>query len=348
MLSTGQDITDRRRAEAQLRSLINTTQGAVISIDSQGRIVLFNPAAGRIFGYAWPEVQGQALSLVMPEPYASEHEGYIARYERTGEPRAIGRIRTVQWRKGTLAMLLGLMLLGTSPGSAAVEDQRAREIVDQVDRLLRGTSSIGTVTMQISTANWQRTLAMQIWSLGTENALIRVTKPEKEAGTATLKVANNIWHYLPKVNRTIKIPTSMMMASWMGSHFTNDDLVKDSRLIRDYFIALSFEGERNGIAVYEFTLTPKPDAAVVWGKIVLEVRQADLMPTRERYENESGIAVRELTFSEYKMMGSRLIPTQMVMRPMDKPGEQTVIVYDDLAFDVPISEDTFSLRNLER
>ncbi|MBI3795409.1 MAG: outer membrane lipoprotein-sorting protein [Deltaproteobacteria bacterium] len=248
----------------------------------------------------------------------------------------------------TNILLLSFLLLSWGSGLAATDDQRAREIVDQVDRLLRGKSSLGTVTMQIATANWQRTLSMQIWSLGTENALIRVTKPEKEAGTATLKVGNNIWHYLPKVNRTIKIPTSMMMASWMGSHFTNDDLVKQSRLIHDYFITISFEGSRNGVAVYEFTLTPKPDAAVVWGKVVLEVRQADLMPTWERYEDEHGVWVRELIFADYKTMGGRLIPTRLEMRPADKPGEQTVIVYDDLTFDAPLGEDTFSLRNLER
>jgi len=252
------------------------------------------------------------------------------------------------WQKVFQSFLLCLLLLRAQTSVAIVDDQRAREIVDQVDQLLRGKSSVGTVTMQISTANWQRTLSMQIWSLGSENALIRVTKPEKEAGTATLKVTNNIWHYLPKVNRTIKIPTSMMMASWMGSHFTNDDLVKESRLIQDYFITISFEGERNGVAVYEFTLTPKPDAAVVWGKVVLEVRQADLMPTWQRYEDEHGVLVRELTFSAYKTMGGRLIPTRMEMQPADKPGERTVIVYDDLTFDAPVSEDTFSLRNLER
>jgi len=139
-----------------------------------------------------------------------------------------------------------------------------------------------------------------------------------------------------------------MMASWMGSHFTNDDLVKESRLIQDYSITISFEGERNGVAVYEFTLTPKPDAAVVWGKVVLEVRQADLMPTWQRYEDEQGVLVRVLTFSAYKTMGGRLIPTRMEMQPADKPGERTVIVYDDLTFDAPVSEDTFSLRNLER
>ena len=245
-------------------------------------------------------------------------------------------------------LLLGFVLLSSRYGFAATDDQRAREIVDRVDRLLRGESSIGTVTMEISTVNWQRTLSMRIWSLGTENVLIRINKPEKEAGTATLKVGNNIWNYLPKVNRTIKIPTSMMMASWMGSHFTNDDLVKDSRLIRDYFIAISFEGERGGVRVYEFTLTPKPEAAVVWGKVLLEVRQADLMPTWQRFYDEEGTLVREIILSDYKMMGGRLVPTRMVVRPTDKPGEQTMITYEDLAFDVAISDDTFSLRNLER
>ena len=228
------------------------------------------------------------------------------------------------------------------------DDQRAREIVDRVDRLLRGDSSRGVITMQIVTENWQRSLTMQIWSQGTDKALVRIDRPTKEAGTATLKVGNNIWNYLPKVNRTIKIPSSMMMASWMGSHFTNDDLVKESRMIRDYFITISHEGERNDVAVYEFTLTPKPDAAVVWGKVELEVRQDDLMPTWHRYYDEDGTLMRELTFSEYTTMDDRLVPARLVMQPHDKPDEQTVIMYDELRFNLSIPADTFSLRNLER
>ena len=244
----------------------------------------------------------------------------------------------------TLLLLLG----ATSPAVSITDEQRVYEIVDQVDQLLRGDSSQGTLTMQIVTENWQRSLTMQVWSQGTENSLVRIEKPRKEAGTATLKVGNNIWNYLPKVSRTIKIPTSMMMASWMGSHFTNDDLVKESSMSRDYFITISYEGERNGSSVYEFTLIPKPDAAVVWGKLELEVRQDDLMPTWHRYYDEDGTLIRELTFSEYTLMGGRRVPTRLVMQPYDKPGEQTVIIYDNLAFDVPIQADTFSLRNLER
>ena len=119
-------------------------------------------------------------------------------------------------------------------------------------------------------------------------------------------------------------------------------------MIRDYVIAISYEGERNGINVYEFTLTPKPDAPVVWGKVELEVHQDDLMPTWHRYYDEDGTLMRELTFSEYTTMGGRRVPARLVMQPHDKPGEQTVIIYEDLAFDVPIQADTFSLRNLER
>jgi len=252
----------------------------------------------------------------------------------------------MRWQKSGVALLLGMTCLLLSRSSLATDDQQAREIVDGVDQLLRGQSSSGTVRMQISTENWQRGLSMHILSLGTDHALIRITDPQKEAGTATLKVGDNIWNYLPKVNRTIKIPTSMMMASWMGSHFTNDDLVKESRLVRDYFITTSFEGERGGVEVYEYTLAPKPQAPVVWGKIVMEVRQADRMPTWHRYYDEDGKLIRELTFSEYKTMGGRLIPTRLVMRPADKAGEQTVVVYDDVSFDIAISPDTFSLRNL--
>jgi len=94
-LVSHENITKWKQAEEQLRSLVTTTQDAVITIDRLGRITLFNPAAERIFGYPHAEVFEQNLQMLMPEPYASEHDGYVTRYERTGERRAIGRIRTV-------------------------------------------------------------------------------------------------------------------------------------------------------------------------------------------------------------------------------------------------------------
>ncbi|HSF03847.1 MAG TPA: outer membrane lipoprotein-sorting protein, partial [Solirubrobacterales bacterium] len=153
------------------------------------------------------------------------------------------------------ALVAGPAALGQPAPSSAPGDATA--IIDHVDRLLRGESSDGEMTMTVVTERWKRSLTLRVWSQGTARALIRVIAPAKEAGTATLKAGDDIWNYLPKIDRTIRVPTSMMMASWMGSHFTNDDLVKESRLVRDYDVALAFAGPRQGVEVWEFVLTPR-------------------------------------------------------------------------------------------
>ncbi|MBI2525374.1 MAG: outer membrane lipoprotein-sorting protein [Candidatus Rokubacteria bacterium] len=250
---------------------------------------------------------------------------------------------------GGAAIALGLAAaLGLPPAVAAAPSVDAKAIVDRVDRLLRGDSSEGEVTMSVVTRRWTRTLTMRVWSEGTDKALIKVTGPAKEAGTVTLKTGEDIWNYLPKIDRTIRVPTSMMMASWMGSHFTNDDLVKESRLVRDYDIAVGFSGPRNGVEVWEFVLTPRPEAAVVWGKILLQVRHKDLMPTWARYYGDDGALRRTLTFSDYRVMGGRLVPATVGVVPSDKPDESTVIRYHRLTFDVRLPADTFSLAALRR
>ncbi|HXI20278.1 MAG TPA: outer membrane lipoprotein-sorting protein, partial [Gemmatimonadales bacterium] len=227
---------------------------------------------------------------------------------------------------------LVLLLSGLVPGAA--RGQTPREIVDRVDRMMRGNSSRGSCSMEVQTAHFHRTITMDVWSLGTTYSLVRVVAPARDAGTATLKVGNDIWNYLPRVDRSIRLPASLMGGSWMGSHFTNDDLVKESRLVDDYDIATSFEGDRDGAPVWEFTLTPKPTAAVVWGRIVEQVRRADLMPQWARYYDEDGKLVRTLTFSDFRTMGGRLVPATMTMVPADKPGEHTTLHYTTLAFDV--------------
>jgi hypothetical protein len=237
----------------------------------------------------------------------------------------------------TLALIAAL--------AAALETPR--EIIDRVDRLLRGESSHGTATMEIVTEHWSRSLEMELWSLGTDYSLVRILSPAKEAGTATLKAGNDIWNYLPKVDRTIKIPASMMMGSWMGSHFTNDDLVKESRLVDDYDIEIGFEGERGGEDVWEFVLTPKPEAPVVWGRIEYEVRKKDLLPTWARYYDEDGGLVRTLSFSDFRSFDGRVVPTLTDMRPADQPSERTTVRYEGLDFGVEIDESFFSLRNLK-
>ena len=232
--------------------------------------------------------------------------------------------------------------------NAPAQDNAPRDIIDRVDRILRGESSRGTATMEVITEHWSRSVTMELWSLGTDYSLVRVTAPAKEAGTATLKAEQDIWNYLPKVDRTIKVPASMMSGSWMGSHFTNDDLVKESRLIEDYTIETSFEGDRDGVPVWEFKLTPKPEAAIVWGYIAYQIRKNDTMPIWARYYDEDGELARTLEFSDFRNMGGRLVPAKMDMQPADKPGERTTMLYDDLEFDVDLEKSFFSLQMLKR
>jgi hypothetical protein len=246
-------------------------------------------------------------------------------------------LHALRYRAGprTLGSLLPFVVLVALPGGAVA--QTALEIIDRVDRLWRGESSHG---------RWSRSLDMEVWSLGTEHSLVRVTEPPREAGTATLKAGQEVWNYLPRVDRTIKVPASLMMGSWMGSHFTNDDLVKESRIIDDYDIEISFDGERDGVRVWEFELTPKPEAPVVWGRIEEQIRQADLMPTWVRYYDEGGELMRTMTFDGYQSMGGRLVPASMLVVPADKPNERTALLYHELEFDIDLEESFFSLRNL--
>ena len=254
----------------------------------------------------------------------------------------------MRWGKVRAAICVGLTWLSLGQVAQAADDQRARESVDQVARLFTSQSSIATVEMQITKADFQRNISMQFWAQGESKILVRIRQPPEDAGTAILKVGDKAWLYLPKADRTVEMPASMMTTPWMGSHFILNDLVNQTRLTNDYVIATSFEGYRGGIGVSEYTLTPKPAAAVVWGKIILEIRQADVMPLWQRYYDEDGKLVRELSFSDYKYVGGRLMPTRLVMQPLDQAGEHTTITYENITFDTPISGEMFSLRNLKQ
>ena len=245
-----------------------------------------------------------------------------------------------------LSILLAIVGWLSLPVTSYAQES-ARVIIEQVDRMLRGDSSRGVATMEVVTENWERQITMELWSFGTEYSLVRLRAPQKEAGTATLMAQNDIWNYLPKVDRTIKIPSSMMGGAWMGSHFTNDDLVKESQLVEDYDIEITFEGDRENGTVWEFLLTPKPEAAVVWGHVEYQVRQDDYMPLWTKFYDEDGELSRTMTYSEFIELGGRLVPAVLDMRPADKPGERTLIRYEELEFDIDIDRSFFSLRNLQ-
>jgi len=224
----------------------------------------------------------------------------------------------------------------------------AKEILEKVDDLWRGESSFAEMTMDVVTENYQRSMKLKAWSLGKEYSLFIITYPPKDRGVATLKAGQDIWNYLPRVNRVIRVPTSMMMANWMGSHFTNDDLVKESRMSEDYTSEVTFQGSRDGNNVYELTLFPNPEAPVVWGRIVITVIQESLLPIRSLYYDEDGKLSRTMTFEGVKTLSGRLVPTVMTLVPEDKPDERTVITYESLELGLGLKKDFFSRSTLTR
>jgi len=255
-----------------------------------------------------------------------------------------------------IGIFLFILFIGAAssyagPSKSANENQSdadAIAILTKLDDLWRGDSSHGTVMMNIKTIHWDRNLEMEVWSKGTKKSLVRVLKPLKEKGTATLKNGSEAYNYLPQTDRTIKLTSAMMMASWLGSHFTNDDLVKESRFSEDYTSKINFKGNRDGQDIIELTCIPKPDAAIVWGKLIIVVRKSDWAPLSIAYFDDDGVKKREMTFADYRTLKGKLVPLRMKMVPMDKPGEYTELVYENLELDIDVSDQFFSINQLKR
>lgn len=244
--------------------------------------------------------------------------------------------------------LLLLSFVNSSFGTESAEVERAYEVLEIIDDLWRADSSTAKLEMEVKTEHYTRTMTMDSWTKGKEKSLVRIVLPLKEKGTVSLKNGNTMYTYLPKTDRVIRLTSGMMMGSWMGSHFTNDDLVKESRLSEDYTPRITFEGTRDGQNIIEFELTPKPDAPVVWGKIVIVVYADDYLPIESLYYDEDMGLARTLTFQDIREMSGRKVPAVMHMVPTDKPDEYTELIYKSIDFDVDLPDSLFSLMQLRR
>jgi hypothetical protein len=217
-------------------------------------------------------------------------------------------------------------------------------VLTRTDDLYRGAKSHTVMAMTVKTKHWTRKLEMEGWSLGKHYSLTRILSPKKERGTASLKARKNLFTYLGKTKRVIKITSGMMGGSWMGSHFTNDDLMRESRLSEDFTITRL---DKCPSTSWCFLLVPKPDLPIVWGKIVVQTSKARLMPQKQTFFDEDGKAVRELAFSKVKTIGKRTLPTRMLMTPLDKKGEFTEVEFTKLDFAVKLSKSFFTLQKLK-
>lgn len=222
-----------------------------------------------------------------------------------------------------------------------------RDLVEHVERLLWGKTNQGMSEMTVTTPRWTRTLTMRFWMDRPRYTLIRILAPPKEQGIGSLRIQAEMWNYLPKVARIIKTPSSMMLQPWMGSDFSNDDLVKESSMLEDYTHTLLGMEKLDGAPAYRVQSIPKPEAAVVWGKIVYFIRVADRLPLKQEYYDERGELIKTMTFSDARALGGRVIPTRWSMQPVAKPGNRTVMVIREMTFDRPIDPGLFTLANLQ-
>lgn len=231
--------------------------------------------------------------------------------------------------------------------SAAADtgDRDATQIVrDAIDHW-RGLSSRGEMTMTIHRPGWERSMSMETWTQGEERSLVRVTEPRKDRGNATLMDGDNMWTFSPKVNRVIKVPSSMMSQSWMGSDFSNKDISRADEIVEEYDHTLLNESQVDGQVAYEIESIPHEDAAVVWGREVLVVRSDNVL-LEHRFYDQDGKLLKELRTLEIGEMGGRTVALQQRMVNIESPEEWTEIVVDSIQFNVELSDNVFTLSNL--
>ena len=242
----------------------------------------------------------------------------------------------------TIAGLLVLM------GVPSLPAQDARDIIQRMEETMLGESSYAEMTMTIERPRFTREISLRAWAKGNDYSLILVTAPARDEGMAFLKRYNEIWNYVPSIDRTIKMPPSMMSESWMGSDFSNDDLVRESSTVDDYEHRVLRTEEYNGYECYVLELIPKPDSPIVWGKVLMWVSRDHYMQLRvENYDQRDRLA-NTIEMDRIRDLGDRTLPTRMILTPADRPGQRTILAYGNLEFDIAINEDFFTQHNMRR
>lgn len=246
--------------------------------------------------------------------------------------------------KYSAPLLLFITLLLMLPESYS---QNATEIVDKANRRVYGESSYSEMTMTIVRPDWSREVSMKAWSLDIDYYLILITAPARDKGQVFLKRDNEMWNWVPTIDRMVKIPPSMMMQSWMGSDFKNNDLLEQESLVDDYDHKITGSETIDSYDCYKIEMTPKPDAAVVWGKVIAWITKDHYNFVRFEYYDEDGMLENTRAGKDIKDMDGKVIPTVLEMVPEDEEGHKTIIRYDDLKFNISIQKSFFSKQNMK-
>lgn len=228
--------------------------------------------------------------------------------------------------------------------SVALFANEAQEIVKKLDQNMRGTTIYIELSMKVVSASHERTIKLENYAQGNEKSFVKITYPPRERGITFLSLENQMWQYVPNIERIIKIPPSMMLQKWMGSDISNDDIVKQSSLVDDYTAeVISKKGD-----ITTLRLTPKPDAAVVWGKIDLEIDTNTYTSQKDTYYDEDGKIVRYFYYKDVKKIGKYFIPMYWKIQPYDKKDQYTEIVLENVKYDIDIPQEYFTKSALKR
>jgi outer membrane lipoprotein-sorting protein len=243
-------------------------------------------------------------------------------------------------------LITGIFLSACMTGSA--QTLSATDIVRKADEKFNGEkSSIMTMSMTIIRPTWQRTVEFKNWSLGRNYALTLITAPAKDIGQSFLKRASEMWSWNPSISRLIKLPPSMMSQGWMGSDYTNDDIMKESSVVNDYTHEITGEETIDGRPCFKIKMVSKENASVVWGKQIRWIDKKDFLMLRTELYDEQGSLVRVETGSDIRVMDGRTIPTKMELVPAEEPGNKTLVTIREIKFNVQLSETFFSQQNMK-
>lgn len=225
----------------------------------------------------------------------------------------------------------------------------AKQIIEKSDAIMKGVKTTkAEMTITTVRPRWSREMTLKMWAKGSELSMVYILSPAKDKGTTYLMRDREVWNWVPSIERSIKLPPSMMMQSWMGTDFTNDDLVKQSSIVTDYDHELLGEVELDGRTCYKLKLVPKKDAPVVWGKVLVWTDKEDFFQLRVEYFDDDGYKINIMKASEVKMLGGRKMPTVLEMIPVEKKGQKTIMKYNSIEFDSPIEDGFFSVQNMKR
>ena len=231
--------------------------------------------------------------------------------------------------------------------TAFMHAQTAREIVQKADEKMRGNTSQALITIKTIRPSWSRTMIVKTWIKGTDLAMILIQSPAKDEGIVFLKRKKEVWNWMPVLEKTIKLPPSMMNQSWMGTDFTNDDLVKESSIVDDYDHTIVGDTIVDGRNCYIIQMIPKPEAAVVWGKLIVCIDKKDMLELHTKFFDEDGLLINTMNAYDVQVMDGRLIPTRFEMIPAGKKNQKTEMTYERIQFNKPIEDAFFTTERMK-